>query len=109
MKDYLFSSQADVDVFCKELLDKYKGGKMKEEIIKPLPLVKEFSDYFVNRAKKILKLKNSEFKSFGIDIWNSGKNLWVWFYGENSVIVARVTFTADGKKDGDVIDHRKEG
>jgi len=30
MKDYLFSSQADVDVFCKELLDKYKGGKMKK-------------------------------------------------------------------------------
>jgi len=82
---------------------------VKKEKIKPLPFVKEFSDYFFRRAKKILKLKNSEFKSFSIDTWSSGKYLWVWFYGENSVIVARVTFTVDGKKDGDVIDNRKEG
>ena len=81
---------------------------MKEGKIKPLPIFKEFLNYFFRRAKKILKLKNSEFKSFSIDIWSSGKYLWVWFYGENSVIVARVTFTIDGKKDGDVIDHRKE-
>jgi len=82
---------------------------VKKEKIKPLPFVKEFSDYFFRRAKKILKLKNSEFKSFSVELWNTGKNIWVWFYGENSVIVARVTFTTDGKKDGEVIDHRKGG
>ena len=81
---------------------------MKEEKIKPLPIVKEFSNYFLRRAKKILKLKKSGFESFSVELWNTGKNVWVWFYGENSVIVARVTFTTDGKKDGDVIDHRKE-
>lgn len=81
---------------------------MKEGKITQLPIVKEFSNYFFRKAKKILGLKNPEFKSFKVELWNTGKNVWVWFYGENSVIVARVTFTTDGKKDGDVIDHRKE-
>ncbi len=81
---------------------------MKEEKIKPLPIVKEFSNYFFRKAKKILGLKNAGFKSFSVELWNTGKNVWVWFYGENSVIVARVTFTTNGKKDGDVIDNRKE-
>jgi len=82
---------------------------MKEEKIKPLPFVKEFSDYFVNRAKRILKLRNVEFDNINIDFWDHLKEIWIWFFKDGLGIIARAQFTIDGRQIGTVIDHRKEG
>lgn len=69
---------------------------MKKEKIKPLPFVKEFVGYFVRRAKRALKLKNSEFKTLSMDVSPHRGNVWVWFYDEHKVI-ARTQFHFDGQ------------
>jgi len=68
---------------------------MKEEKIKSLPLVKEFSNYFVRRGKRVLGLKKSEYDYTSIDITGSGK-IWVWFFGSERVI-AWTQFYQDGR------------
>ncbi len=79
---------------------------MKKEKIKALPVVKAYADYFVCRAKRILKLKNSEFEAIHIDL-HDFLSIDVWFFLETK-IVARVLFALDGQqKDKDsIIDNR---
>ena len=77
---------------------------MKKEKIKQLPVFKEFWNYFLRRAKKVLKLRNSEFEAVHIDI--KDKEIQLWFFVKTN-IVARVQFTPDGKRYGDVRDNRK--
>ena len=80
---------------------------MSEKEIQPLPFVKQFSDYFVRRAKRVLKLKDSEFKTVSIDLHPERGTIWVWFH-EPARIVARAQFYFDGRY-FDKLDYRKEG
>ena len=68
---------------------------MKKEKTKTLPFVKEFSDYFVQRAKRALKLKNSEFETSSISVHPERGTIWVWFYGPKKVI-SYAQFKFDG-------------
>jgi hypothetical protein len=80
---------------------------MKKEKIKSLPIVKSYADYFLARAKRILKLKNSEFESVHVDLVDL-RSIDVWFFYKTNV-VARIQFTPDGqiKDKEDMIDKRK--
>lgn len=71
---------------------------MKKEQIKALPLVNDFINYFSRRAKRVLKIKNSEFRNLSIDIDPDPKRMtiWVWFYISEKVI-ARVQFYFNGR------------
>ena len=72
---------------------------MKKEKIKPLPCYKEFFNYFVARAKRVLKLKNEQFESVNIEThtaYPKTGNIEVWFFGRNKVI-AKATFHEDGR------------
>ena len=42
---------------------------MKKPKIKPLPVAKEFTDYFVSRAKRVMGIKTSEYRDISIDYW----------------------------------------
>ncbi len=81
---------------------------MKKEKIKPLPVAKDFADYFVSRAKRLMKIKTSEYRSISMDYWLRSGHVWVWFYAEpGGGILARVEFDHDGhvtKK----VDNREE-
>ena len=79
---------------------------MKEEEIKPLLFVEEFSDYFVKRARRVLKLKNSEFKTASIDVHPERGTIWVWFHTTEKVI-GRAQFNFDGRC-YQKLDNRKE-
>jgi len=70
---------------------------MKEKKINPLPLVKAFTDYFIRRAKRILKIKNSEFTSITLDVFIRSGHIWIWFHSRNG-IVAKVEFESNGRK-----------
>ena len=74
---------------------------MKEEKIKPLPCVKEFIDYFTQKAKRVLKLKNRDFDTVHIDYFSctSPGTICVWFHRRlGARIVGRISFTPDGKR-----------
>ncbi len=74
---------------------------MSEEKIKPLPFVKEFADYFIQRAKRVLKLKNKDFDTIHIDYYNctNPETIMVWFHRKSlERIVGSVNFTLDGKQ-----------
>ena len=79
---------------------------MSEEQIKPLPIVKAFVDYFTRRAKRVLKIKDSEFTHVSIDVHPDRQTVWVWFHGP-AEIIGRVMLTSDGRKKG-IIDNRTE-
>lgn len=69
---------------------------MKEEKIKPLPIVKAYADYWIKRGKKVLKIKKGQYKKVNVDYTSRGF-VYVWFHGEDE-IVANATFTLDGKR-----------
>ena len=83
---------------------------MKEEKIKALPFVKEFSEYFIQKAKRALKLRNKDFDTVHIDYYsctNPG-TIYVWFHRESKKgIVGKVSFTFDGKQT-DKTDNKEE-
>jgi len=68
---------------------------MKKQKIKALPVVKAFRNYFINRAKRVLKLTKKEYDSFHIDYMHGPDAVEIWFFHETG-IVAWVTFTHDG-------------
>lgn len=68
---------------------------MKKPKIKPLPIVKAYTDYWLRRARKILKVKKGQYKSVSVDYTTRGF-VYVWFHGSDEV-VAHTTFTLDGK------------
>lgn len=80
---------------------------MEEEKIKSLPITDTFTDYFIRRAKRILKLKNSEYVSITFDIFMRSKHIWVWFHTGNGII-AKVEFEFSGAKISKS-DYRTEG
>ncbi len=80
---------------------------MKEEKIKPLPIIKSFIDYFLRRGKKVLGLRNAHFDHFSIDIHPDRGTVWVWFHSSRKII-ARAWFTFDGRSI-EAMDYRKEG
>ena len=69
---------------------------MKKEKIKPLPVVKAYTDYWIRRARKVLKVKKGQYKSANVDYTTRGF-VYVWFHGADDV-VANATFTLDGKR-----------
>lgn len=69
---------------------------MKKQKIKPLPIVKAFSDYWIRRGKKVLKIKKGQYKTVTVDYTTRGF-VYVWFHGEDE-IVGNATFTLDGKR-----------
>lgn len=69
---------------------------MKKEKIKSLPIIEDFIIYIVRRAKRVLKIKDSEFKSISIDVHPERGTIWVWFHMPEKVI-ARVQFYVDGR------------
>jgi len=79
---------------------------MKEEKIKSLPFVKKLSVYFLRRAKRVLKLKSSEFNIVSIDIHPERGTIWVWFHTSERVI-GRAQFNFDGQC-YHKLDNRKE-
>ena len=70
---------------------------MKKEKTKPLPMVEAFIDYFVGRAKRILRLKNADFESYHVNYYFRTKTIQVWFFGDDSEILAELRFTRDGR------------
>ena len=68
---------------------------MKKEKIKPLPFVKEFSDYFLRRAKKVLKVKRSEIETSSVEIHLERGTIWVWLHCKDGLI--RAQFYLDGQ------------
>ncbi len=81
---------------------------MKKPKIKPLPVAKDFADYFVSRAKRVVGIKTSEYRSISMDYWLASGHVWVWFFAaQDGGILAKVEFDHDGH----VIlktDHREE-
>ena len=72
---------------------------MKEEKIEPLPCFRDFFNYFTKRAKRVLKLKNDEFDSIHMDVYNdcpSTGNIVVWFF-KKTEIIAKIDFLEDGR------------
>ena len=72
---------------------------MEKEKIKPLPCYEEFFNYFVARAKRVLKLKNEQFESVNIEVhtgYPKTGNIIVWFHGQNKII-AKATFHENGR------------
>jgi len=69
---------------------------MKKEKIKPLPVVKAFALYWLRRARRVLKLKQSEYDSFHIDYMHTENIVEVWFFSETA-IVAWAIFDHDGR------------
>ena len=80
---------------------------MKEEKIKSLPFVKKLSDYFVRRARRVLKLRVSEFETASVDLHPERGTIWVWFHTTEKVI-GRAQFNFDGRC-YHKLDCRKEG
>jgi len=79
---------------------------MKKQKNKPLPVVKEFADYFIRRARRVLKMKVADYDSVHIEYWDDTGKVWVWFHSSaRKGIVARVDFHINGKTDV-VVDHR---
>lgn len=70
---------------------------MKKEKIKPLPVVKAYTLYWLRRARRMLKLKQSEYDNFHIDYTHEADAVEVWFFTETAV-VGWVTFQHDGRK-----------
>lgn len=71
---------------------------MKKAKIKTLPFIKEFADYFVRRARRVLKLKlkNGDYDHMGMDVHPDDGTIWVWVYGPKE-IVGRAQFNFDGR------------
>ena len=70
---------------------------MKKGKIKPLPVAKDFADYFVSRAKRLMGIKAREYRSISLDYWLSSGHIWVWFYAApDGGILAKVEFDHDG-------------
>ena len=71
---------------------------MEKQKVKPLPVAKDFADYFVSRAKREMGIKAPEYRSISLDYWLSSGHIWVWFYAKpGDGILARVEFDHDGK------------
>jgi len=81
----------------KILREKYAGSYIgKRSKIKPVRELKEFVEYFIQRAKRVLELTKKEYDSFHIDLIDL-KSIEVWFFNDTR-IVAMVKFIADGRK-----------
>ena len=68
---------------------------MKKEKIKSLPVITEFIDYFVSRAKRVLQLKKADFHHASIDAHPDRGTIWVWMHGSDE-IVGYAQFYFDG-------------
>ena len=74
-----------------------KGDNMKKEKkIKPLPIVKAYTDYWIRRSQRVLKVKKGQYKTVTVDYSTRGM-VYVWFHGEEEIL-AHATFTVDGKR-----------
>lgn len=69
---------------------------MKKTPIEHLPVVKHYAEYFLRKAKRALKLKKADYKSFSVEYTSRGM-IHVWFFSENG-IVGHIIYKADGKK-----------
>jgi len=69
---------------------------MKKETIKPLPVVKAYTDYFARRAKRVLKLKDSDYEHINIDFYGRTGVVCAWVHGKEGVI-GRAEFESDGR------------
>ena len=80
---------------------------MKEEKIKTLSFIQEFTNYIVLRAMRVLRLKNADFDHASIDVHPDAKTIWVWIHSKEAII-GRAQFNFDGRCYSKV-DNRKEG
>lgn len=69
---------------------------MKKEAIKSLPAVKAYTDYFARRAKRVLKLKGSDYKNINIDFYGRSGVICVWVHGKDGII-GRAEFKSNGR------------
>jgi len=70
---------------------------MKKQKTKPLPLVEAFALYWLRRARRVLKMKISEYECYHIDYMHTENNVEVWFFAETNVI-AWAIFNHNGHK-----------
>ena len=70
---------------------------MEKEKIKPLPVVRVYAQYWLRRARRVLKLRKSEYDCFHIDYMHTDNNVDVWFFCETDVI-AWAIFNHNGHK-----------
>jgi len=68
---------------------------MKKGKIKPLPFVKEFSDYFVRKARRVLGVKGSEIEKSSVEIHPERGTIWVWLHCKDDLV--RAQFYFDGQ------------
>jgi len=68
----------------------------KEKKIKPLPVVKAYTGYWIRRARRVLNVKKGEYKEADVDYSTRGF-VYVWFHRKDQ-IVANAIFTLDGKR-----------
>lgn len=69
---------------------------MKKQKIKALPVVKEFANYIIGRAKRVLKISNEEFETVSIDVHPECGTIWVWFHYP-TMVIGRVQFYFNGR------------
>ncbi len=69
---------------------------MKNEIIKPLPIVTAYTGYFIRRAKKALKLTGKDFRSVSVDYNTRSRKIHVWFHAPDVGIVGDIYFWLNG-------------
>lgn len=72
---------------------------MKKQKIKPLPIVKAYALYWLRRARRVLKLRQSEHDAYHIDYMHSRDTVEVWFFS-NTDVIAWAIFNHDGRKIG---------
>ena len=70
---------------------------MKKAKIKPRPAVKEFEEYFLRRAKRVLKLKKGDFDSYHVEYLSTRQIIKVWLFVDCSVI-GHAEFDVAGKR-----------
>ena len=68
---------------------------MKKEKIKALPVVIKYAEYFIRRAKRVLKLKDVDIDHIGIDFIGRSGQICVWIHGKDKIL-ARAQFESDG-------------
>lgn len=92
----------------KILREKYAGSYTgKKTKLKPSQIVKCFTDYFIGRAKRVLKITNKEINSVHIDVHDEYPitgEIVVWLHNKKGVI-GSASFHKDGRF-VDKTDHR---
>ena len=71
---------------------------MKKDKVKPLPVVKAFSEYFIRKAKKDLGIKRGYYKTASVEYTMRGF-VYVWFFPPTDITTPiHITYNADGTK-----------